>query len=71
MIAGCRRRKLSTLPVTAERRARPERASPRYVTPHAFDVLRLPIVSGRGDRADAVGAPTWRSSTSRWRAAHG
>jgi putative ABC transport system permease protein len=37
---------------------RPLRASPRFVTPHTFDVLRLPVVQGRAIAAgDAAGAP--------------
>jgi len=52
----------STLPVTPEgAEGSPEhalRASLRMVTPHAFDVLRLPIVRGRAVAAsDAEGAP--------------
>jgi predicted permease len=51
-----------TLPVTPEGGERQAdavlRASPRYVTPHVFDVLRLPIVRGRATTAaDAAGAP--------------
>jgi len=53
---------IGTIPVTPEGGTqapdRALRASPRMVTPHTFDVLRLPVLSGRAVAAsDGLGAP--------------